>query len=427
MLKLLLFALLIPSFCFAEISAELVLEWLDNGIITALETEDLLKLIEEENEEEACAYAFAVGIYQCKKKEKTKKEFSGFLKYTDLRDSSGDVVSKKASAKIKYKAYSTFGNSDGEFLLAYQKKNLETLFGYLNNSDIHFSIPQKKYLGSFYAFQGCDFSAGFLLSVDSMQAFLFSYRYFYGSVYFVSGETNYALEIKNKTSAFALWWNKEMSAPLWRASLVFKESGFFDFSFRSLFYGHQDTQIPYPLKLPTSVSMHKIWGSMTQTLSKKNYGVAFTEKILVPYDSSETKIYLGVLLQKQKGFWGWNFGLAFREISSSWQKPQIRAETFLNFESISVYVKSRMQSDSLKNLFHEPRLILGVKSENYKNVYFKTEIVYPENAPSRTRPYQFIEEAGLKMKALRISLKYIFRYYEKFSPYRFSLNFKYLF
>lgn len=428
MQKFFLALAVLASSAFAELTAEQVFWWWDDGLIEASDASDLLELIEDDDEDAACEMAEALGLEHCEKDEFAGK---GYVRYRESRDSADSVILRKADAKLLYGAYSFKITIPGEWQIGYSRGRFEALFGNIAYKDIGILIPLEDYEGMWSAVRDDDFSVGGLLMSDTTFGAMFgagplAFWGFAGpglKAFSASGQVDFA--------NIAVFYADEMESPLFRAQVKYTTKTLPKFSWNGVVWAHSDTTMPEILNVTSSVKKSMIWSSQTQKLSLKGYSASFTEKLQVPInsDTGSVSTSLAGTFKKTAGTFRGLLGFACRDASSDCSKPQIRVEPQLVIGKATFYSKFRLQGDSFSELDHFPRVVAGAKISSTEKTFARAEFTYPEGGRTSSSPWRISEEGGLKAKNIQLSLRFVLASYpgEDFKPDRVGVTAKYIF
>lgn len=165
LLHILFLLIFCPLMAWAEITESQVFEWWDDGIITAEEADEMLSLLEEGNEAEACVLAEVYAQEVCGENSQFKMQNSkldaderrqkkayrgksskrppltphGYVLTKIRLDSSGQVESHREEIQIAFYRYSLqLGSQE---LLTYKNAGTEAYFGDISTRELHSHIP----------------------------------------------------------------------------------------------------------------------------------------------------------------------------------------------------------------------------------------------------------------------------------------------
>lgn len=420
--------LLAAPFALAELTAEQVFWWWDDGLIEANEASDLLELIENDDEDAACEMAEALGLEHCEKEEFAGK---GYVRYRESRNSADSVILRKLDAELHYNAYSFKVTVPGEWQLGYSRGRFEALLGTIDYRDIGILMPLEDYDGMWSAIRDDEFSLGGLIMTDTTFGAMFgagplSFWGFAGPelrAVSASGEVEYA--------NLSVFYANEMESPLFRAQVKYATKTAPKFAWNGVLWAHADTTLPEMLNVTSSVKKSLVWSSQTQKFTLKGYAASFTEKLQVPInaDTGSVSTSLAGTFKKTASTFRGLLGFACRDASTSCGKPQIRVEPQIVLGKASLYSKFRLQGDSFSELDHFPRVVAGAKISSTEKTFARAEFTYPEGGRSSSSPWRISEEGGLKAKNIQLSLRFVLASYpgENFKPDRVGVTAKYIF
>lgn len=308
---ILLLVLAIVSTLFAMTDTELteaqVFEWWDDGIIDGDEAREILDLLEEGNEQEACMLAEVYALESCaseevpkskkaKRKEtktrpkKAKKESRpslvphGYIEWRGRADSLGHLESGRAELRLNFYRYSL--RLGTQSLLTYRNEGSEAHFGQISTKELHSVIPLDTLWGTalFYPLYSPvgTFRFGGLLDTAKTIRPSFAFTPFRGP----KKEKDFEMELaywnhrhpadsverhsvsaqaKGSWGNFAVWWIPENAGdlPLMKLQLQHREKmEYATVAWKTDAYVHGDS-LPEESRLSATIAKSKLWGSQT--------------------------------------------------------------------------------------------------------------------------------------------------------------------
>lgn len=322
-----------------------VFDWWDNGIISAEEATEILDLLEEGNQEEACLLAQVYAQESCEdppsraarsksprrpgktpqKKAPRRPSLTphGYVDWKGRIDSTGHLESHRTELQVQFYRYTLrLGSQE---LLAYKNQGSEAYFGELSTRELHSQIPLDTLWGTALLYPLGNFHvAGLLDTAQTTQVRLgYGQRgvatieafYWHG---FGSGNTHatdinsLGLQAKTSFAQVAAWWQHGQEFPLIKILLYGSEKssgrnrgGTSDdgiegavrpvvYSWRTTAYIHRE-DIPRWARLSNTIQKSKYWGS--QSLSMRapdllNTKVTANAGLISPLDADTMAVRL---------------------------------------------------------------------------------------------------------------------------------------
>lgn len=315
-----------------------VFDWWDNGIITAEEATEILDLLEEGNQEEACLLAQVYAQESCedppsrvaqpkspRRRDKTPKGKvptrpslapHGFVDWKGRIDSAGHLESHRTELQVQFYRYTLrLGSQE---LLAYKNQGSEAYFGDISTRELHSQIPLDTLWGTALLYPLGPFHvAGLLDTAKTTQV-----RLGYGQRGTGSAEIFYwhgfgngtqasdslqadaqateihslGLQAKTPFAQVAAWWQYGQEFPLIKILLYGSENTSHPvvFSWRTTAYIHRQ-DIPRWARLSSTIQKSKYWGS--QSLSMRapdllNTKVTANAGLISPLDADTMAVRL---------------------------------------------------------------------------------------------------------------------------------------
>ena len=312
-MTLLLFLLSIAvSFTFATESTSLdesqVFEWWDDGIIDSDEAREILDLLEEGNNQEACILAEVYALESCaseeiappkstdspklpkaKKRKNAKKTDKqqerpslvphGYLEWRGRTDSLGHLESQRTEIRIDFYRYSL--RLGTQSLLTYRNAGSEAYFGQVSTKELHSTIPTDTLWGTALLYPVGIFQAEALLDtamttrlnmgIAASPDFKLELAYWHHQHPADSIEKfSLSTQAKGNWGSFAAWWAPEnkKDLPLMKLQLQYREKmEYATLGWKTEAYAHGDS-LPQEAHLSSTIVKSRFWGS-------QNIGITF--------------------------------------------------------------------------------------------------------------------------------------------------------
>ena len=246
----------------APLSESKVFDWWDNGIITAEEATEILDLLEEGNQEEACLLAQTYAQETCdetasgktragstlgkissgKKSAKVPTRPSltphGYIDWKGRIDSTGHLESHRTELQVQFYRYTLrLGSQE---LLAYKNQGSEAYFGDVSTRELHSQIPLDTLWGTALLYPFENFHVAGLLDtakttqfrlgygrrgIASVEAF---YWHGFGNIQQTSDSLqarihSLGMQTKFPFGQVAAWWQHDQEFPLIKVQLYGSE------------------------------------------------------------------------------------------------------------------------------------------------------------------------------------------------------------
>ena len=273
-----------------------VFDWWDNGIISAEEATEILDLLEEGNQEEACLLAQVYAQESCEDvpprkgksatsqaaRSKSPRRPSlvphGYVDWKGRIDSTGHLESHYTELQVQFYRYTLrLGSQE---LLAYKNQGSEAYFGDISTRELHSQIPLDTLWGTALLYPlGPFHMAGLLDTAKTTQVRLgYGKRgtatieafYWHG---FGNGDTlptdihSLGLQAKMPFAQVAAWWQHGQEFPLIKILLYGSENTTqpIIYSWRTTAYIHRE-DIPRWARLSNTIQKSKYWGSQSLSM-----------------------------------------------------------------------------------------------------------------------------------------------------------------
>ena len=286
-----------------------VFEWWDDGIIDGDEAREILDLLEEGNEQEACMLAEVYALESCasgdtapaktKKKEAKRKDAKtrpkkskpesrpslvphGYIEWRGRADSLGHLESERTELRLNFYRYSL--RLGTQSLLTYRNEGSEAHFGQISTKELHSAIPLDTLWGTalFYPLYSPigTFRLGGLLDTAKTIRPSFAFTPFRGQgkdfeielaywnhLHYADSieHRSFTAEAKGNWGNFSVWWVPENAGdlPLMKLQLKHREKmEYATIAWKTDAYVHGDS-LPEESRLSATIAKSKLWGSQT--------------------------------------------------------------------------------------------------------------------------------------------------------------------
>lgn len=302
-----------------------IFEWWDSGLISADEANEMLNLLEEGNQEEACMLAEAYSLENCRptanaskkthstpKNENHKKRLQnkrpplsphGHVQWKGRTDSLGHLESSRLDLQVDFYRYRLrLGSQE---LLTYRNDGAEAYFGQISTREHHSYIPLDTLWGTSLLYPVGNFRiAGAIDTALNRQALI---GYSMGAHHEIAAALgrNASVEIfgwqsRQNTSAglqaraswgqLAAWWQHGQESPLVKMQFQ-NDPQPLSWKVSAYFHG---SEVPEQAHLSKSILQNQLWSSQTITYSDSSpwkTKLTANSRITVPLDSSSTAKY----------------------------------------------------------------------------------------------------------------------------------------
>ena len=296
-----------------ELTETQVFEWWDDGIIDGDEAREILDLLEEGNEQEACMLAEVYALESCaseespkpKKQRQAKKTHApknqagkkqarkserlslrphGYVEWKGRTDSTGHLESERTELRIDFYRYSL--RLGTQSLLTYRNAGSEAHFGQISTKELHSVIPLDTLWGTAFSYPihtgfGVLRWGGLLdtamtirpifaftpLSGPSKKGFPEMELAFWNHRHPADSVEHYsvAAQAKGTWGNLAVWWvpENEDDLPLMKLQLQHREKmEYATLAWKTDVYAHGDS-LPEEARLSATIAKSRLWGSQT--------------------------------------------------------------------------------------------------------------------------------------------------------------------
>ncbi len=303
-----------------------VFDWWDNGIITPEEATEILDLLEEGNQEEACLLAQVYAQESCEDMARPKSPRRpslaphGYVDWKGRIDSIGHLESHRTELQVQFYRYTLrLGSQE---LLAYKNQGSEAYFGDISTREVHSQIPLDTLWGTAVLYPLGPFHVAGLLDTAKTTQVRLGYGqrgtgsaeifYWHG---FGNGDVqateihSLGLQAKTPFAQVAAWWQYGQEFPLIKIQLYGSEKRGRSkqmkdgiegagqtaiYSWRTTAYIHRQ-DIPRWARLSNTIQKSKYWGS--QSLSMRapdlsNTKITANAGLISPLDADTMAVRL---------------------------------------------------------------------------------------------------------------------------------------
>lgn len=303
LLAFLILANIIQAAIETELNEAQVFEWWDDGIIDSDEAREILDLLEEGNDQEACILAEVYALESCSSEENAPQKSSdpqktpkdkkrkvakktgkqqerpslvphGYAEWRGRTDSLGHLESQRTEIRLNFYRYSLRLGSQS--LLTYKNAGSEAYFGQVSTKELHNAIPLDTLWGTAMRYPLGMFRIGALLDTAlTTQARIglaprknaeldFSYWHHQHSVDSIERHS-FSAQMNDSWGNFAIWWVPENKGdiPLIKLQLYHREKmEYVSLAWKADAYIHGDS-LPREAHLSSTIAQSRFWGSQT--------------------------------------------------------------------------------------------------------------------------------------------------------------------
>ena len=310
-----------------------VFDWWDNGIVTAEEATEILDLLEEGNQEEACLLAQVYAQESCEDTPPRKDKSAplraarpkaptrpslvphGFVDWKGRIDSTGHLESHRTELQVQFYRYTLrLGSQE---LLAYKNQGSEAYFGELSTRELHSQIPLDTLWGTALLYPLGNFHVAGLLDTTRTTQVRLGYGQrgvatidaFYWHGFSDAQVHSLGLQTKMPFAQMAAWWQYGQEFPLIKIQFYGSEkqgrsnrmkdgieraTQHIVYSWRTTAYIHRE-DIPRWARLSNTIKKSRFWGS--QSLSMRapdplNTKVTANAGLISPLDADTMAVRL---------------------------------------------------------------------------------------------------------------------------------------
>lgn len=408
MCRMIFFSLFAFTFAFSEsfLNEEQAFWAWDDGLITYDELEDLLALIQDGEDEEACALWESYGGEPCPETVASllsKSKVHGGLAYSASFDSLGHVSRRRFLTKASWMQFSGNAVFAGEpamnakpekWRIQYKGKREFAVLGNLSKGDAGSLLPIIPVLGYAGGLETKLWEAGALLTADSA----IGVRAGFGDVKVLrisafalgSLEREYSLFLCTRFagSDLTVAYNRGWRTPLLFASFVNNKKDMLGIRYHFKGYFHGNDSLPGFFRLPRSVNKNKWWWSQWANVPLKQWMIVLAERTTVPKDSGIIHSDFSLSAKKKCRRSALGTVVSARALGDSLLLSFTLASGIRLFESESLFTEIKWNLEKL------PVFEWGVKANLGKKAYSQVLLTVNE-AFSETSPLILREQTEM--------------------------------
>ena len=419
-----------------------VFDWWDNGIITADEAIEILDLLEEGNQEEACLLAQTYAQEPCdetasgktragstlgkissgKKSAKAPNRPSltphGYIDWKGRIDSTGHLENHRTELQVQFYRYTLrLGSQE---LLAYKNQGSEAYFGDISTRELHSQIPLDTLWGTALLYPFGNFHVAGLL--DTAKTTQFRLRYgkrgiasaevFYWHGFSDSGanriidtsETNGASDIQQVTDSLqahihslgmqtkfpfgqvAAWWQHGQEFPLIKVQLYGSEKSAASpttYGWRTTAYIHRE-EFPRYARLSKTIQKSRFWGSQSLSVRAPDLldtRVSADGTLIEPLDADTMAVRLKLGAESGPEFLRFSASATCRDAGSNCRQTDWKGDLSLTPGEFWVLGASARVRHDRPEGFSPPHLELSSKFMDFGQSYTKFTFILPKGRP----------------------------------------------
>ena len=438
---LLAFAVAITPHTFAAqpaLSEAQVFEWWDNGIIDGDEAREILDLLEEGNEQEACLLAevYALNICQTFPEENdegeilpgTNKEMNrslvphGYIEWRGRTDSLGELESERTELQVKFYRYTL--RLGTQSLLYYKNDKSEAYFGEISTKELHSLIPLDTLWGTSLLYPLWKGRVGALLDTGKTSRLSLEYLPTRKSslpqaelAYW--SDKSFSIQAKTNFGGIAAWWptvHSNLETPLIKLQLHSREKKRKKkvlVLWKTTAYFHGDT-IPAQARLSASILKNRFWGSQGIGIhfsDSWNSRASANARITIPLenDSSDGRFKLSLESGPTRLRGGANATCLSAKENCRENDIVLKASSgweIIDREKLTFFSGLRIRH-TRGDGFGQPQTELGTLYTVTEANKIQFAAVFPQNRP--TQHTQLRSEAAIGTAFLKVNLAVTFR------------------
>ena len=285
----------------ATLNEAQVFEWWDDGIIDGDEAREILDLLEEGNEQEACMLAEVYALENCANESDAAPK--GYIEWKGRTDSLGNLESQRTEIRLNFYRYSLRLGSQS--LLTYKNEGSEAHFGQISTKELHSAIPLDTLWGTAALYPLGMFRAGALLDtamtsrlnigiVPNRQTTL-QFAYWHHHHPPDSTERHsFSAQLNGSRGNLSTWWIPENGGdfPLTKLQLHHREKmEYATVSWKVDAYAHGDSP-PEEAHLSSTIAKSRFWGSQTIGIAANDpwkSKLTVNARTMIPLESDTNK------------------------------------------------------------------------------------------------------------------------------------------
>ena len=421
----------------APLGESKVFDWWDNGIITAEEATEILNLLEEGNQEEACLLAQTYAQEPCdetasgktragstlgkissgKKSAKTPTRPSltphGYVDWKGRIDSTGHLESHRTELQVQFYRYTLrLGSQE---LLAYKNQGSEAYFGDVSTRELHSQIPLDTLWGTALLYPFGNFHVAGLLDtakttqfrlgygrrgIASVEAF---YWHDFGNIQQTSDSLqahthSLGMQTKFPFGQVAAWWQYGQEFPLIKVQLHGSEKkerdgengagnsgqgGAVTYSWRTTAYIHRE-ELPRYARLSKTIQKSRFWGSQNLSVRAPDLldtRVSANGTLIEPLDADTMAVRLKLGAESGPEFLRLSASATCRDAGSNCRQTDWKGGLNLTpWELWALGASARVRHDRPEG-FSPPHLEFSSKFMDSVQSYTKFTFILPKGRP----------------------------------------------
>ena len=304
------------------LNENIVLEWWDTGNSTADEAEEILELLQNDNQEEACVLAEIYALETCPQNEATtqatkttkrkngktekpratKKQNnrpslkpSGYVKWKGQSDSLGHLARSRTELRLNFYRYTLqLGSQE---LLSYKNNQSEAHFGQISTKQIHSHVPLDTLWGTTFQYPIKNWLIAGTLDTSLNKRLGTSYSlnkstHIGANIWHSRHHNSASLDIQSSWGYATTWLQSGEKMPLVKVELHGSEkTAIAKYNWKSTLYFHGDS-VPEQAYLTPTLLRHKFWGSQTFSASYSDRWqskVSGNARLMIPLDTNTAK------------------------------------------------------------------------------------------------------------------------------------------
>ena len=457
-IKYILFALGLSLATAQDLNEARVFEWWDNGIITAEEATEILDLLEEDNQEEACLLAQVYAQETCgevaardKPAKSTDRKTStksaarkgkdhpslaphGYALWKGRIDSTGHLESHRTELQVQFYRYRLrLGSQE---LLTYRNAGSEAHFGQVSTRELHSQIPLDTLWGTALLYPLGNFHVAGLLDTAHTEQLRLGYSrrsmtaaelfYWHGAASNQNGDSTApnaeihsgGLQTKFPFGQMALWWQHGQAIPLIKILLHDGEKRKNTdepllFSWRTTAYLHGE-EVPQWARLSSTIQKSRLWGSQSLTVTAPelaNTKITGNARLLLPLESDSLSERLKASLESGPPLFRANASATCREAQENCRESDWKAGfTTTPWEMVTLGASAKFRTRAERHL-PPPDVEISSFFTDRKQSHIGFTYTIPQGNP--TKNTRFRSEIRFFEDFLEFSFVCIFKDVEK--------------
>ena len=392
-----------------------VFDWWDNGIVTAEEATEILDLLEEGNQEEACLLAQVYAQESCEKPpsqkvkaassraatpkspRRTDKTPHGYIDWKGRIDSTGHLESHRTELQVQF--YRDTLRLGSQELLTYKNQGSEAYFGDISTRELHSQIPLDTLWGTSLLYPLGPFHVAGLLDTAKTTQVRLGYGqrgtgsaeifYWHG---FGNGDVqateihSLGLQAKTPFAQVAAWWQYGQEFPLIKILLYGSEKrdrAGTVYSWRTTAYIHRE-DIPRWARLSNTIQKSRYWGSQSLSMRAPDLldtKVTANAGLISPLDADTMAVRLKLGGESGPEFLRVAASVTCRDAGSNCQVTDWKGGLNASPWDLWVLGASVRVRHARPEGFAPPHLELSNLFRDFSNNYTKFTLIAPKGRP----------------------------------------------